>query len=390
MSDSCRSSACCPGPPTAEIQCRASPYPDRVDLERRLRHTAEQGGLTGFGIATVEPFGAVRAEMERRLEAGSAVAGRFTYRDPVTATDVRGSAPWAERIITVAHGYVPAAGDPGPPQPGTGRIARFATEDHYRPLRAGLDRLAAVLAGAGHRGLVLVDDHRLVDRAAAVRAGVAWWGRSTMALAPRIGPWLLLGSVVTDARLAVTEPMRRDCGTCTACLPACPTGALEDGILDARRCLAHLLQASGPIPTEFRAAVADRFYGCDDCLDACPPGRRVLEQCAPAGRVDLVEVLSASDEELLRRFAHFYIPGRRARYLRRNALVALGNSGGPDAVAVAAGFLTDPDPLLRAHAAWALGRLGGPGAESALESALATETDHDAVAEITRALGTLR
>lgn len=361
-----------------------------MELEQRLRRIAEQSGLIGFGIAATEPFPEVRVEMERRLAAGSATAGRFTYRDPVSATDVRSTAPWAECIVTVAHGYVPASGDPGPPRPGSGRIARFATEDHYRPLRAGLDRIAAALTGDGHRGLVLVDDHRLVDRAPAVRSGVAWWGRSTMALAPGIGPWLLLGSVVTDAELAVTEPMRRDCGTCTACLPACPTGALEDGVLDARRCLAHLLQAQGPIPVEFRTAVGDRFYGCDDCLDACPPGRRALEDSPRAGRIDLTEVLSATDETLLRRFAHFYIPGRRPRYLRRNALVALGNSGGRDAAAMAARYLTDPDPLLRSHAAWALGRLGGTGAATVLESALATETDGEVVAEIEEALGTLR
>jgi epoxyqueuosine reductase len=276
--------------------------------------------------------------------------------------------------------------------PGTGRIARFATEDHYRPLREALSRVAAALSGAGFRAEVLVDDGRLVDRAAAVRAGVGWWGKSTMVLAPGAGPWLLLGSVVTDARLPAERPMVRDCGTCTACIPACPTGALDvPGRLDARRCLSAIAQSPGVIPAEFRAAMGDRVYGCDDCLEACPPGRRLLEAAAvERGRVDLVEILAADDRTLLRRFSHFYVPRRRARYLRRNALVALGNAGGPAAVPVAAGFAGHPDPLLRAHAFWALGALGGPAALAALDAAAARERDPLAAAEAAAALEAAR
>lgn len=361
-----------------------------MELAERLRATALEHGLVGYGVASAEPFPAVRAEMERRREAGLSASMGFTYRDPDVATDVRRSYPWAQRLVTVAHAYVPSAGDPGPGLPGTGRIARFATEDHYRPLAAGLERLAEILGGEGHRAAVLMDDGRLVDRAAAVRAGVGWWGRSTMVLANRHGPWMLVGSVATDAPLPCSTPMQRDCGTCTACLPACPTGALEDGVLDARRCLAHLLQAPGSIPLEHRVAAGDRFYGCDDCLEACPPGRRAAAQGSSDGRVDLIEILGAADRTLVTRFAHFYIPRRHPRYLRRNALVALGNSGGAGAVAVAAGYLGHPDPLLRSHAAWALGRLGGPGAAAALAAAEALEGDGEVIAEIRTALGTLR
>jgi epoxyqueuosine reductase len=269
-------------------------------------------------------------------------------------------------------------------------VARFAETDHYRALRRGLAAVAATLEEAGHRAAVLADDSRLMDRAAAVRAGVGWWGRSTVVLAPRHGPWLLLGSVATDARLPIDRPMRRDCGTCVACLPACPTGALADGVLDARRCLAHHLQSPGAIPAELRAAAADRVYGCDDCLDACPPGRRALEAVGgERGRVDLVALLAGSDRSLLSAYPHWYVPQRRARYLRRNALVALGNTGGAGADLVAAGYLGHPDWLLRCHAAWALGRLGGPVARAALSAAAEAER-HDAVREeIVAAVGSL-
>jgi epoxyqueuosine reductase len=347
-----------------------------VDLATALRSAAARHGLCGFGIASAAPFRQTRRVMTERKEGGRHGGVRFTYRDPIVATDPRASFPWAERLVVGAWGYLPTAGSPGPPRPGTGRVARFATGDHYAPLRAALEALAGGLRGAGHRAEVLCDDARLVDRAAAVRAGTGWWGKSTMVLCPGHGPWVLLGSVLTDAPLAESPPMVRDCGTCIACLPACPTGALvAPGVLDARRCLAHLAQSAGGIPPEYRRAMGDRLYGCDACLEACPPGRRRLAAAGGGeGRVDLAALLAADDATLRRRFGHFYLPGRRIRYLRRNALVALGNAGGERAVEVAGAYLRHEDPLLRAHAAWALGALGGPGARARLAAA-AREAD---------------
>ncbi len=357
-------------------------------LADELRAAGEAAGLVGFGVCGAEPFAGVRSSLEARVAGGESAGMSFTFRDPATSTDVTASFPWARRLVVGAWSYLPEAGSPGVGRPRSGRIARFATEDHYRGLRAALGVVASLLADSGHRAEVLVDDNRLVDRAAAVRAGVGWWGKNTMVLAPGYGPWLLLGSVVTDAELAVTSPMRRDCGTCVACLPACPTGALvAPGVLDARRCLAYWAQAPGVIPVEFREAMADRFYGCDDCLDACPPGQRLLARSEPeAGRVDLVEVLGLSDRELLARFEHFYVPRRQARYLRRNALVALGNAGGPGAALVVAGYLGHPDWLLRLHAAWALGRLGGPVAAAALGARRGVEPRDDVRSEIEAAV----
>jgi epoxyqueuosine reductase len=267
-------------------------------------------------------------------------------------------------------------------------VARFATSDHYKAVRSVLRPVAAVLRERGFRAECLYDDNRLVDRAAAVRAGVGWWGKNSMVLTPGAGPWILLGSVVTDAALVPGTPMKRGCGTCAACLPACPTGALvAPGILDARLCLAYWLQAPGLIPRALRSVAGDRLYGCDDCIEACPPGLRLLEGAdAPAGDVDLFELLGSDDESILAAHSHFYIPDRRARYLRRNALVALGNTGREGALAVLAGYVGHPDWLLRAHAAWALGRRGGPGAAATLEHALGRETDERVREEIKAAL----
>jgi epoxyqueuosine reductase len=361
----------------------------REGLAAAVRGAALEAGLHRVGITTSDPFPEVRTEMERRIESGESAGLRFTYSDPAASTDVRRSFPWARSLVVGAWAYAPHSGSPGPARPGTARVARFATADHYAPLRSALDRIAGLLTGAGHRAEVLVDDNRLVDRAAAVRAGVAWWGKSTLVLSPGAGPWLLVGSVVTDAVLDADEPMVRGCGSCTACIPACPTGAITaPGVLDSRRCLAHVLQAPGPIPLELRPLVGDRLYGCDDCLEACPPGTAAIEgRSARSGRYRVDEVLGMADRTLLARFAHFYIPRNRARFLRRNALVVLGNSGDPGLTGIAAGFVGNPDPLLRRHAAWALGRLGGSLARSALRHAAGRESDRDVAGEVSAALG---
>jgi epoxyqueuosine reductase len=356
------------------------------DLWETIRSELLAGGCSAVGVADVAPFADVRASIEERKAAGMNGSMHFTFGDPERSTDIKQSFPWARSLIVAGRPYLPESGSPAEPKANHGRIARFATADHYVPLREVLGEMADQLVASGFQAEVVVDDNRLVDRAAAVRAGVAWWGKNTMVLAPGAGPWMLLGSIVTDAVLEPTPPMVRDCGTCEACLPACPTGALiEPGILDARRCLAHLLQAPGWLPAEFRAAVGDRIYGCDDCLDACPPGGH-LEATAPlVPRVDLLSLLALTDEALLGQFDHFYVPRRRAAFLRRNILVALGNSGDSRAVEPVAAYLRHPDPMLRAHAAWALGAIGGRDTDAVLERASQVEPDGEVMAEIVEA-----
>jgi epoxyqueuosine reductase len=365
--------------------------PHGRELFERLERVGDANGAVGLGTCTVEPFAEVRAEMDRRLESGEAGRRRFTYTDPAVSTDVRTTFPWAERLVVAAVTYLPVAGRPGPPRANTGRVARFATRDHYVPLRELLAALSAELGRAGFRAEPLADDNRLVDRAAAVRSGVAWWGKSTMALAPRYGPWMLLGSIVTDATLPVGKPMVRDCGTCTACIPACPTGALDtEGILDATRCISYWAQTPGMIPVPVREAWGDRLYGCDDCLEACPPGERWEAQAgAVTGRVDLIELLGKPDAELLGEYGHFYLPRRDPRFLRRNALVALAHTGSTDAIPVLAGYLQSSVAVLRAHAAWALGRLSAAAAIPALQRAAAVESDPSVRNELMAALGCL-
>ncbi|MEN8235075.1 MAG: epoxyqueuosine reductase [Actinomycetota bacterium] len=354
-------------------------------LKEQLQEIAAAKGCTGFGITTAEPFEDVKQAMDERHAGGLAADLAFTYRDTAVATDVRRTFSWAERLIVLAFAYEPDAGA-AVVEVGTMRIARFADGDQYAGLRAALESVVVALEESGHRAEVLADDSRLVDRAAAVRAGVGWWGRSTMVLAPGAGPWMLLGSVVTDARLEADRPMARTCGTCVECIPACPTGAIQpSGVLDVRRCLAYHLQSGGVIPLELRAAVGDRLYGCDDCLTSCPPGTRILDAALPVSGPAIVDVLGATDEDLLARFGHFYLPARRPRILKRNALVAAGNDRSPHLEPMVVTYLGHPDWLLRAHAAWAAGEFGTEGTGAALVMTLADEHDARVREEVHRA-----
>lgn len=338
------------------------------------------------GVTSVSPFVEAAASIRDRVASGHSAGLGFTYRDPETATTPSISFPWASSIVVVAVPYL-VDGDGVDTDDGR-RVARFATGDRYDRVRLTLGHLGRLLEGEGYRAELVFDDDRLVDRAVAVRAGVAWSGKSTMAITPGAGPWFLIGSVVTDAPIDPTDPMVRGCGTCTACMPACPTGAIiAPGILDAARCLAAVLQQPGPIPAELREAVQGRIYGCDDCLVACPPGDQLLDSVTvgePTPRPGAI--LAMADSDLDAFTAHWYVPKRNMRHVRRNALVALGNIGGDGDVGVLAGYLGHPDGLLRSHAAWALGALATPEAVSALRAARVGEAEASVLGEIDTAL----
>lgn len=341
------------------------------ELERAVRDVARNAALDALGIATAEPLVDARRALHERKQLGLHGGMRFTYKNPDRSTDPQAALLGAQAIVVGAFRYnrgEPASGvDRTRP---VGRVARYAWGDRYRPLREGLDQVAAVLREDGYRALVVADDNSMVDRAIAHRAGLGWFGRNANLLLPEQGSWYVLGSVITTAPLpANATPVPDGCGACRACEPACPTGAIVGpGVIDARRCLAWLAQAPGPIPREYRAALGARVYGCDDCQDVCPVNRiadrRRPPSAADAGDVavvDLLEWLELSDDDLMARHGRWYIADRHPRHLRRNALVALGNVGDADdgrVLSALARAVTDPDPLLRLHAVWALGRLG--------------------------------
>ncbi len=346
--------------------------PDAATLRSEVEGALIAAGLDAVGVTGVEPFPRVRHSLEARRRHGYHAGMSFTFRNPRRSTEPARLLRRAASIVVGALGYAePVPGRPdGSPGPAA-RVARYAWRDHYADLRGALGAGADVLRAAGHRATIVTDQNGLVDRAAAYRAGIGWWGRNSNLLIPGLGSWFVLGAIVTDASLPADDrPVADGCRSCTACVQGCPTDAIvDDGVIDARRCLAWLVQDTGVFPRAYRAALGDRLYGCDDCQDVCPPGRRSVAGPQPVeitprpdldAWVPVLELLSADDDSLMARYGRWYIPDRDPRYLRRNALVVLGNVGTASAAEhdVIERHLGGADPLVRAHAVWAAARLG--------------------------------
>jgi epoxyqueuosine reductase len=326
---------------------------------RELERLAGELGLDAVGAAPAEPYAETERHILERRARGLFADMKFTMARPEVSCHPETLLPGARTVISAALCYYA----PGPePEPGQGRLPRYTWTDAYAVLRERLDELGRRLGG-GCR--VLVDANQHVDREAAARSGVGFYGKNTLLITRRHGSWVVLGTLVTEVEIEATPPLGADCGSCTLCIEACPTGALDEpGTLDATRCLSYWTQSPEPIPEEYREALDGQVYGCDICQDVCPWNRGVERRRAdaplPPGAeptVSLLEWLEADGEELRRRYDRLYVPRNDPRYLRRNALVALGNTGGAEHREPLAAHTESDDELLRDHASWALRRL---------------------------------
>lgn len=324
-----------------------------------LRRLGDELGLDVIGAAPAEPYEETERHIWERRARGLFAGMRFTMARPEISCHPEKLLPGARTVVSAALCYYA----PGPePAAGEGRLPRYTWSDRYAEMR---EKLAALGRRLGGRYRVLVDASEHVDREAAARAGVGFYGKNTMLITERYGSWVVLGTLVTDVELEPTPPLDLDCGRCRLCIDACPTGALDEpGVLDATRCLSYWTQAPAAIPEPYREELGGQVYGCDICQEVCPwnsgvekrrSGEPLAREAEPT--VSLVAWLEADGAELVRRYERLYVPRKRPRYLKRNALVALGNTGGPEHLPAVERFLDDPDPLLREHAAWAAERL---------------------------------
>jgi epoxyqueuosine reductase len=324
-----------------------------------LAQLAAEVGLDVVGAAPAAPYVATERHIVDRRARGLFGGMRFTMAIPETSCHPETLFDGARTVVSAALCYY----EPGPEaRPGEGRLPRYAWRDHYAALRARLDELGRRLGGQYR---VLVDDNRHVDREGAARSGVGFYGKNTMLITRTHGSWVVLGTLVTDVEIDPTPPLDLDCGQCRLCIDACPTGALDvPGELDATRCLSYWTQAPLPVPEPYREELGAMVYGCDVCQDVCPWNRGIEKRRGGAAVddggepvVSLSEWLEADGDELLRRYERLFVPRRDPRWLRRNALVALGNTGEPAHGPVAERYLDGDDELLRETAAWALARI---------------------------------
>jgi epoxyqueuosine reductase len=322
-----------------------------------LARLGEELGIDAIGAAAVAPYEDTELHIRERRENGLFADLRFTIAQPEVSCHPERLLPEARTIVAAALCYYV----PGPElRPGEGRLPRYAWRDHYALLREKLDLLGRRLGGEYR---VLVDENQHVDREGARRAGLGFYGKNTMLITPRHGSWVVLGALLTEAAIEPSAPLDLDCGSCRLCIDACPTGALDEpGVLDTTRCLSYWTQAPHSIPAPYREELGSSVYGCDICQDVCPWNRGVEKRRGddPAHgepTVSLADWLQADGPALAERYRRLYVPRNDPRYLRRNALVALGNVGGADAAALAAPFANGDDDLLREHAEWALARI---------------------------------
>jgi epoxyqueuosine reductase len=296
-----------------------------------LERIAQKLGIDVIGAAPAAPYERTERDIRERRERGLFADMRFTMARPEVSCHPEKLLPGARTVVSAALCYY--APEPERP-PGYGRLPRYTWYDVYAELREKLDGLGRELGGEYR---VLVDENQHVDREAAARSGVGFYGKNTLLITRRFGSWVVLGALVSDHELEPTPPLALDCGSCTLCIEACPTGALDEpGTLDSTKCLSYWTQSAQPIPSEYQGALGPQVYGCDICQDVCPWNRGVEKRRAgrplPTGaepHVDLVEWLESDPQELRDRYRRLYVPRNDGRYLRRNAEIALSNERVP-------------------------------------------------------------
>jgi epoxyqueuosine reductase len=282
--------------------------------------------------------------------------------------------PQARSLIMLGLNYGPAE-DPRAvlAQRTKGAISVYArAEDYHEVIKPRLKRIArALLAEATARGVsadvkVFVDTAPLMEKPLAAAAGLGWQGKHTNLVSRDLGSWLFLGAIATTLELAPTPPERDHCGSCRACLDACPTAAFPAPyVIDARRCISYLtIEHKGPIPLELRPLMGNRIYGCDDCLAACPwnkfavAGREAkLAARAENDAPDLAELVTLDDAGFRARFPKSAIKRVGRDRFVRNVLIAIGNSGDAGLRGLVEARLEDEAEVVREAAGWALGRL---------------------------------
>ena len=314
-----------------------------IPLETLVKEYALEVGFDLVGVSSADPFDAHKRVTLQRIRDGLMDGLPWFNQSRVErGADPQNLLPGARSFISVALSYhLPSNGKPRNLE---GRVARYAWGDDYHKLMK--KRLKLYVRGLSERigrhikARWYVDDGPMLDRAAAQRAGVGWFGKNTNVLTSTHGSWVFLGQVITDLELKPDPPLKKNCGSCTLCLQACPTGALPAPyVIDNERCISHqTIENRGDIPLEIRPLMSDWIFGCDICQDVCPVNVNALytrEQAFKKKRfttLQLIEMLEMTDEEFRRRFSNSPLKRAKLVGLKRNACVALGNAADPAAI----------------------------------------------------------
>ena len=363
-------------------------------LKTALHARAWSLGFQAVGVADAAASWEAGARLKAFLDAGRHATMSWMEESAHRRSHPRALWPEAESAVMLGASYAPRE-DPLEllTASGQGVVSAYAArKDYHDVLKGRLKELAQWLAKeTGAAVKVFVDTAPLMEKPLAQAAGLGWQGKHTNLVSREHGSWLFLGAILTAARLEPDDPAQDSCGSCRACLDVCPTEAFPAPYqLDARRCLAYLtIEHKGPIPEEFRAPLANRVFGCDDCLAVCPWNKfAAASRDARLGlREDLqsapLAALASLDNAAFRaRFAGTPVKRTgRARFLR-NVMIAIGNSDDPATLPAAEAALNDESPLIRGAAVWALrNRLDAAAFQRLKERYAAAETEADVLLE---------
>lgn len=369
---------------------------DTPALTRSLKDEAQRLGFSLAGVCpAVTPTGL--HHFHDWLAAGHAGEMQYLHERKEAYQHPQHVLAGTRSLVMLAFNYRTV--EPTPPQAGHGRISRYAWGSDYHDLiRGRLHALADALRSqrpeASVRGVV--DTAPLLEGEFAQLAGLGWIGKNTLLLNRELGSWFFLAALLTDVELEYDAPHATDhCGTCRACLDACPTQAfVAPYVLDSRRCISYLtIELRSAIGHELRPLLGDWLFGCDICQDVCPWNHRAPQtdvvELSPSpltNPVELVALLELDDEGFRTRFRHSPLWRAKRRGLLRNAAIILGNQRPTGAFAALTKGLGDAEPLVRGACAWALGQYDNPQARAALEAQMSVESDSDVRGEIIAAL----
>lgn len=357
----------------------------------------------GFELVGITPAAQSETIERYRQWIENGYAGQMGYlkRHLPLKTDVRQLLAEAKSVISLAINYYTL----DPPKalaedPARGQISRYAWGDDYHDvIRQRLSELIGFIKQTAETELktrVCVDTAPIIEREYAQKAGLGWIGKHTNLIHWRSGSWYFLAEVLIDIALEADTPsVRGSCGTCTRCIEACPTDAIiEPNVLDSRLCISYLtIELKDAIPKALRPKIGNLIFGCDICQEVCPWNSKAVSTDEPAFQPragnfapKLLALIGITQQEFSRKFKGSPIKRTKRRGFLRNVLVAIGNWGDRRAVPALKDALTDDEPLVRSHAAWALGKVGGDAAKQVLQTRLTVETEQEVVTEIQDAL----
>lgn len=355
-------------------------------------------GIDKIGFTTADPFTTLKARLIRQRELN--YHSGFEEPDIEKRTNPALIFDKPASIISIALAYPSRMKENvrGVKGARRGIFARASWgQDYHDVLRDRLEKLEEYIVSRypEARCKSMVDTGELADRAVAERAGIGWSGKNCAIITPEFGSFVYLGEMITNIPFEPDEPLESQCGDCTKCLDACPTGALvQGGQINAKICLSYLTQTKDSFPEEYRGVLGNRLYGCDTCQQVCPFNRGVdfhiheeFEPDPEEAKPLLKPLLGISNREFKERFGHMAGSWRGKKPIQRNAILAIAHFRDESALEeLQEVIIKDPRPMIRATAAYALGRIANDEARSILLSALAKEKEDEVITEIQKAL----